>query len=165
MAFESLTDDKIMDLLNCPKRLSTPHARKKIMDGNEQVNYKVIATDGSDYIFQVYLRQNLRPNMEKDFSCGISWISPSGEAVTLKRYNGASHSHKNHLEGDHFGYTFHIHFATEKYIRSNRKADGFAKVTDRYNTLNGAFHCLVTDCKISGIRTEPDNTSQTHLFD
>lgn len=165
MAFESLTDDKIMDLLNCPKQFTNPQSRKKVLDGSEQVNYKVVATDDSGHIFQVYLRQNIRPNMEKDFSCGISWISPNGEAITLKRYNGASHPHKNHLEGEVFKYTHHIHFATEKYILSNRKADGYAQLTDRYNTLNGAFHCLVTDCKIVGISTEPDDTTQTNLFE
>jgi hypothetical protein len=37
--------------------------------------------------------------------------------------------------------------------------------TDRYNTVEGALHCLVTDCKISGISTTPDNMSQTKLFD
>jgi hypothetical protein len=55
--------------------------------------------------------------------------------------------------------------ATEKYIKANRKAEGFAMATDKYDTVEGALHCLVTDCKISGINTTPDNTSQTKLFD
>lgn len=33
MAFESLTDDKILDLLNCPKRLTNPQAHFRITDG------------------------------------------------------------------------------------------------------------------------------------
>lgn len=98
MAFESLTDDKIADLLNCPKHLSNPQARSKNKDGHEQVNYKVTATDGTEHKFEVYKRQNLREGMEDDFSFGISWIAPNGETLTLKRYNGPNHDHPNHLE-------------------------------------------------------------------
>jgi len=164
MAFESLTDDKIADLLNCPKHLVNPQVKSKIKDGHEQVNYRAKALDNSDHEFEIYKRQNLREGMEDDFSCGISWISPNGETLTLKRYNGPSHDHPNHLEKQRLGYTYHIHIATEKYIKANRKAEGFAFVTDKYNTIEGALHCLITDCKISGISTTPDNTSQTKLF-
>jgi hypothetical protein len=62
------------------------------------------------------------------------------------------------------GLNCHIHIATEKYLKANRKAEGFAMVTDRYQTIEGALHCLVTDCKISGIQTSPDNLTQTKLF-
>lgn len=164
MAFESLTDDKIMDLLNCPKRLTNPQARVKNIDGHEQVNYKVEANDGTGHIFQVYKRQNKREGMETDFSCGISWISPNGESITLRRYNGSSHRHPNHLEGQRLGFEPHIHVATEKYIKANRKPEGFAEATKRYETLEGAMHCLVTDCKISGIETKPDDLAQQKLF-
>jgi hypothetical protein len=67
MAFESLTDDKIADLLNCPKRLTNPQARSKNKDGHEQFNYRVTATDDSGHEFEVYKRQNLREGMDDDF--------------------------------------------------------------------------------------------------
>ncbi len=165
MAFESLTDDKIADLLNCPKHLTNPQARSKNKKGHIQVNYKAVALDNSGHEFEVYKRQNLREGMEDDFSCGISWVAPNGETLTLKRYNGANHNHCNQLEKQQLGYTCHIHIATEKYIKASRKAEGFAMATDKYTTLEGAIHCLVTDCKISGISTIPDNTSQKKLFD
>ena len=165
MAFESLTDDKIADLLNCPKRLTNPQARTKNKEGHEQINYKVTSTDGSEHQFEVYKRQNLREEMTEDFSCGISWIAPNGEILTLKRYNGPNHNHPNQLEKVRLGYTCHIHIASEKYIKANRKAEGFAEATKRYNTVEGALHCLVTDCKISGIQTSSDNSSQTKLFE
>jgi hypothetical protein len=164
MAFESLSDDKIDDLLNCPKRLTNPQGRSKNRDGHEQFNYKVTATDGSGHEFEVYKRQNLRDDMEDDFSCGISWVAPNGETLTLKRYNGPNHDHPNHIEKNRLGLTCHIHIATEKYIKANRKAEGFAEATNRYNTVEGALHCLVTDCKISGIQTTPDDSSQLKLF-
>lgn len=165
MAFESLTDDKIADLLNCPKRLTNPQARSKNKEGHEQINYKVTSTDGSGHEFELYKRQNLREEMEDDFSCGISWIAPNGETLTLKRYNGPNHDHPNHLEKVRLGYTCHIYIATEKYVKANRKAEGFAEATKRYNTVEGALHCLVTDCNISGIQTSSDNLTQTKLFE
>ncbi|MEE9430457.1 MAG: hypothetical protein V3V16_05410 [Melioribacteraceae bacterium] len=165
MAFESLTDDKIADLLNCPKKLTNPQAKIRNKCGHEQVNYKVIATDGSKHQFELYKRQNLREGMEDDFSCGISWVAPNGETLTLKRYNGPSHNHPNHLENSRLGYFCHIHIATEKYIRANRKPEGFAEKTDMYNSIEGALHCLVTDCKIKGIQTTPNDSTQTNLFD
>lgn len=164
MAFESLTDDKILDLINCPKQLKNPNAHKKNTDGCEQINYKVEATNNSNHIFQVYKRQNTREGMENDFSCGISWVSPNGETITLRRYNGSSHRHPNHLEGVRLEFESHIHYATEKYIKANRKPEGFAIATKQYETLEGAFHCLVTECKIKGIETKPDDLSQQKLF-
>jgi hypothetical protein len=164
MAFESLKDEKIIELLQCPKRLTNSMARNKSKEGHNQVNYKVVSTDGSDEKFEVYKRQNSREGMEDDFSCGISWIAPNGENLTLKRYNGPSHDHSNHLESIRVGLTCHIHIATEKYINANRKAEGYAEATDRYKTLDGALHCLVTDCHIIGIQTNPDNLNQTNLF-
>jgi hypothetical protein len=160
MAFESLTDDKIADLLNCPKRLTNPQARSKMKDGHEQVNYIAVAQDQSGHKFEIYQRKNMREGMEADFSCGISWLAPNGETLTLKRYNGPNHDHSNHLEKARLGNTCHIHMATEKY----RKAEGFAFITFEYTSIEGAFHCLVKDCKISGITTTPDNLSQTKLF-
>ncbi len=164
MAFESLTDSKILELIKCPKRLTNPQTRTKNKDGHEQINYKVISLDDSGHEFEVYKRQNLREGMEDDFSCGISWIAPNGESFTLKRYNGPSHNHPNQLEKVRLGYVCHIHIATEKYIKANRKPEGFAEETNKYTTVEGALHCLVTDCVISGIQTKPDNTSQISLF-
>lgn len=164
MAFESITDDKIADLLNCPKRIENPSARTKIIDQIEKMNYKVISTDGAGHKFIVYKRQNLRPNMEDDFSCGICWTSSTGELLTLKRYNGPNHIHKNYIEKLDLERKCHIHFASEKYIRANRKAEGFADITDRYTKLEGAFDCLVKDCKISNIGTTPEILNQISLF-
>lgn len=62
------------------------------------------------------------------------------------------------------GYNCHIHLATEKYIKANRKAEGFAEETDRYKTLEGALHCLLSDCNVKGLMTIPDITNQTKIF-
>jgi len=164
MAFESVTDTKIAELIAMPKRVNNPGSRSKTKDGHEQYNYK-LQSQVDDYEFELYTRQNLRGGMEEDFSCGLSWLAPNGESFTLKRYNGSAHKHKNHLEGNTLEYRPHIHLSTEKYVQANRKAEGFAEETNRYNSLQGALHCLVTDCNITGIKTEADSTSQTKLFE
>lgn len=156
MAFESVSDAQIAELLSCPKRVSNPQARTVSKGAHEQVNYKVSATDGSGHRFEVYQRQNLRTGMESDFSCGIRWLAPNGESLTLRRYNGSSHPHKNHVENEEIDETFHIHLATERYIKADRKAEGFAEETNRYQTVDGALHCLAADCKLSGISTTAD---------
>ena len=164
MAFESITDIKITELLSIAKHVKNPGTRSKEKDGHEQYNYKLHSeTDDSE--FELYTRQNLREGMEDDFSCGISWLSPNGESFTLKRYNGPSHKHKNQLEETLLELKTHIHLSTEKYVRANRKPEGFAEETNRYHSLKGALHCLVVDCNITGIKTEPDNAIQTNLFD
>jgi len=94
--------------------------------------------------------------MEDDFSCGLNWVAPNGETLILCRYNGPNHDHPNHLENERLGYNCHIHKTTDKYIKANRKPEGFAEKTERYCTLKGALHCLVSDCNISGISTEQD---------
>jgi len=164
MGFESITNDEIFDLLNCPKTIENPSARVKVVDLIEKVNYRAVATDGSGLKFVVYKRQNLRPGMEDDFSCGISWILKSGESLTLRRYNGSNHIHRNYLEKIILARKCHIHNASEKYMRANRKDEGFAEVTDRYNKIDGASHCLVTDCKIKNITTVQEVTNQISLF-
>ena len=156
MAFESITDNKLAELLKLPKRISNLGIRPKMKDGHEQFNYILSCIGNDKYRFELYTRQNKREGMEDAFSCGLNWVAPNGETLTLCRYNGPNHDHPNHLENERLGYKCHIHKTTEKYIKANRKPEGFAEKTERYYTLNGALHCLVTDCNISGIPTNQD---------
>lgn len=165
MAFESITDELISELITCPKRVLNANARSKQKDGHEQYNFNAIAIDGTDREFLIYKRQNLRSGVEDDFSCGFAWIASNGELLTLKRYNGSSHAHSNIIEKEKLGYVCHVHIATERYIKANRKPEGFAVVTNSYNSVNGAMHCLVKDCNITGITTYSDNISQIRLFE
>lgn len=155
MAFESLDDAEIKRLLEMAKRVTNPGARDSKIEGRLQRNYSVMG-DSPDYKFQVYTRQNTRPGMEEDFSCGLSWLAPNGETVTLCRYNGPHIDHHNRLEDEWIEAKCHIHLTTERYIKAGFKPEGYASTTDRYRTLAGALHCLVTDCRISGLTTEPD---------
>lgn len=164
MSFESVTTNQILDLIKVPKQLINPQARAILKSGHKQVNYNAIAQDGSEYRFQIYMRQNLKVGLNHDYSCGISWLAPNEEHLTLKRYNGPSHNHVNRLENNKLGFTCHIHTATEKYIKANKKPEGFAEPTKRYKSIDGALHCLVKDCNIKGLDTSHDSNNQTELF-
>ena len=88
-----------------------------------------------------------------------------GCATSYSCRTRASHNHQNQLEKEKLGYTCHIHIATEKYIKANKKPEGFAEKTDKYNSLNGAFHCMVKDCNITGINTTANDSDHLNLFD
>lgn len=154
MAFESLTDEKIKNLLEMPKRVKNPQART-VQDANHhKCDYTVEAIDGSEQ-FKIFVRVN-NTNVE-DFSCGLMWLPAGEETLILARYNGSSHEHPNHIEGNKIEFVCHIHKATERYIRSNLKPEGWAVETASYRTYDGALHQLVTDCHISGIETVADH--------
>ncbi len=157
MGLEVITDLLIENLLKVKKQVENPRARKKRGLGNERVTYIVSDEEGNRY--NLYLRQNYKPGMEDAFSCGLSWILPSGETFTLIRYNGPSHDHPNKLEKVRLGYVCHIHKATKRYLDETGKADGFAESSKRYNTLGGALHCLLEDCNITGLTSNPDQPS------
>lgn len=165
MAFESITDARIKELLALPKEVSNANAREKVKPGHTQRTYRVKPKDGSELTFELFVRQNTGLGMEDDFSAGLNLIAPNGDTLILCRYNGGSHWHPNHLEGTRVERGCHIHVATERYIRAAKKAEGYAEATDRYTTADGALHCLCKDHNITGIRTTPDATNQIGMFD
>ena len=153
----TINDARIAELLSLDKTVTNPRSRTVDRGSHKQGNYRVESKDGQS--FTLYTRQNNK--MEEDFSCGLLWYMPSGDVLTLVRYNGSSHPHTNRLEKSELDFSCHIHRATEKYIMAGKKAEGFAEPTNRYSTLAGALHCLVTDCNISGLLTQPE---QPRLF-
>ncbi|HDL01622.1 MAG TPA: hypothetical protein ENH23_05250 [candidate division Zixibacteria bacterium] len=154
MGLEIITDELINHLLETAKTVENPRARKKRDSGNERVTYILSDIEGNR--FNLYLRQNYKPGMEDAFSCGLSFLLPSGETFTLIRYNGPSHNHPNRLEREKLGYVCHIHRSNKRYLDETGKADGFAEATKRYSTLEGALYCLMEDCNISGLTANPD---------
>ena len=154
MSFESLSDERIELLVKMPKRVTNPKARE-VSDANHlKRDYTVKSEDGIED-FVLFLRQN--KTVTDDFTCGLRWIAPGSEDLILARYNGASHSHPNRLEGNTLDFVPHIHRATERYLQANRKAEGFAVGTSRYTTMSGALHELVNDLHITGLDTRPDH--------
>ena len=155
MGVESLNDAKISELLVCQKRVTNPTSREKTKGKHIETNYNLVDVATGELSFCLYLRQNTI--IADDFSCGLRWNMPSGEVVTLARYNGSSHMHKNHLENEELDFEHHVHKATQKYILAGKKPEGYAEKSSKYSTLKGALHCLITDCSITGIASEADH--------
>ena len=80
-----------------------------------------------------------------DFSVILAVRVPqSNQVFRIRRYNGRSHEHTNHIEGGSFS-DFHIHIATERYQELGAREDAYAEPTDRYGTFQDALRCLIVD--------------------
>ena len=83
-----------------------------------------------------------------DFSVILAVRVPDSSLIfRLRRYNGKSHEHTNHIQDVSF-YDFHIHYATERYQERGTREDTYAEPTDRYGDLQGALRCLIHDASL-----------------
>ena len=161
MGIETLTDDKIAQLLGCLKRVENPQAREKPEGKHLRRDYRVVSADG-EHRFALFTRQSTR--ITEGFSAGLLWHAKTGEDVMLLRCNGSDHPHPNVLERERIEFQCHVHRTTERYIQANRKSEGYAEETQAYHTLAGALHHLVQRAYIQGLKTEPDGAQQHGLF-
>lgn len=161
MGIETLTDEKIAQLLACPKRVENPQAREKQEGKHLRRDYRVVSDDG-EHRFALFTRQSTK--IAAGFSAGLLWHAKTGEEVTLLRCNGSDHPHPNALERERIECQYHVHLATERYIQANRKSEGYAEETQAYRSLPGALHHLVQRAHIHGLQTQPDEALQPGLF-
>ena len=118
--------------------------RLKPKRGHDEEQLDLIGDAGSE--FRLILRQNkINP---LDFSVILAVRVPgSSQIFRLRRYNGKSHEHTNHIEDVTF-YDFHIHIATERYQERGTREDAYAEPTDRYGDFHGALRCLIDDANL-----------------
>lgn len=116
--------------------------------------FQVESSDATE-LFCLWTRQNR--NVLDDFSCGLKWLAKGSSGLLLLRYNGSSHRHPNHIEGNKIVRVCHMHRTTERYLQSDYQNEGFAEETDLYTTVQGALHQLVIDSNIQGVDTKPDD--------
>lgn len=161
MGLETLTDEKIAQLLALAKRVENPQSREKAEGKHKRRDFRVVSDDGA-HRFSLFTRQST--NIAEGFSAGLLWHAKSGEDVILLRCNGSDHPHPNVLERQRIEYQCHVHVVTERYIQANRKGEGFAEATQAYCTLAGALHELVCRANIQGLSTEADGPQTPDLF-
>ena len=160
MGTETLTDERILQLLATPKRVENPQAREKTEGKHLRLDYRVVSQDGA-HRFALFTRQSTR--IADGFSAGLLWHAKTGEDVMLLRCNGSDHPHPNVLEHERIEFQCHVHLATERYVQANRKSEGYAEVTQVYCTLAGALHHLVQRANIHGLKTDADSAQQSAL--
>ena len=109
--------------------------------GHQERHLDITGDGGNE--FRMIFRQSTVNAL--DFSVILAVRVPQSKQIfRLRRYNGRSHEHTNHLEGLAF-YDFHIHLATERYQEIGAREDTYAEPTDRYETFLGALRCLLAD--------------------
>ncbi len=119
--------------------------RLKSKRGHQEQQLDLTGEAGSE--FRLILRQN-KINL-LDFSIILAVRAPqSNQIFRLRRYNGRSHQHTNHIEDVTF-YDFHIHVATEQYQEIGTREDAYAEPTERYGDFQGALRCLIEDANLA----------------
>ena len=147
------TDQEIESFVQEHKALPLDWRRRTRMvpkRGHREQHLDVPGVAGSE--FRLILRQSTINVL--DFSVILAVRVPqSTRMFRLRRYNGRSHEHTNHIEDESF-YDFHIHLATERYQKLGAREDGYAEPTDRYETFHDAVRCLLADARFD-IPAEP----------
>jgi len=144
-----LDDEEIQRLIDEPKR-ATAKPRRREKAGHIEIDCEVVGDSENPYV--VWARQNIR--LDEDFSAGLRLRRRGDEDVILRRYNGSSHSHPNHIEDEHLPPVCHVHEATQRYWARRGRADGYARIATSYTDVRGAVRALLSDCAVSGIAPE-----------
>jgi len=138
------TDEQIVALFQEHKPLPDDwrsRVQLRAKRGHKERDLVIDGVDGNR--FRLILRQN--DINVFDFSIILAVEVPNtNQLFRLRRYNGKSHEHTNHIEGNTF-YDFHIHMATERYQELGTREDVYAEATDRFGDFQGALRCLIHD--------------------
>lgn len=118
--------------------------RLKEKPGHRERDFDLSGSEGNE--FRITLRQNRINVLDFSVILGVR-VPESNQVFRLLRYNGKSHEHTNRLEAETF-YDFHIHRATERYQEQGPREDAYAEPTDRYESLEEAFRCLMEDANL-----------------
>ena len=146
-AFEGLTDNDLDGFRLDPKhKVSATHPKAKDIFVEQQFELLSSVTEARRY--RLYKRHH--PSLPGVFSVGLA-VCLGADWLTICRYNGDFHPHRNRLEKNRLVNVCHIHHATQRYIQAGLHPDGFAVQTDRYSTIDGAFRCMLIDCRIAGV--------------
>ena len=136
------TNEEIVALVEERKRLpqnwrSKVSSRNKL--GHSEGSIECTGDDGNNFRL-IFRRSN---SNSLDFSVILAVQVPmSNQWFRLRRCNGKSHEHTNHVEGIKF-YDFHIHQATEKYQEIGSREDAYAVVIDKYDDFEGALDYMI----------------------
>jgi len=124
--------------------------------GHSERELDVSGAAGSE--FRLILRQNKINALDFSIILAVN-VQGSNRVFRLRRYNGKSHEHTNHIEDNTF-YDFHIHLATDRYQKLGTREDAYAEPTDRFGDFHAALQCLIAD---AGFDVPPE--AQGQLFE
>ena len=155
---ETYSDQDIMMLIQ--ERKPLPHdwrSRLRLRSKRGHDERDLDLTGDAQSEFRLILRRSKFNPL--DFSIILAVRVPkSNQIFRLRRYNGKSHEHTNHIEDVTF-YDFHIHTVTERYQQFGPREDAYAEPSDRFGDFHGALRCLIRDANLD---FPPEQ--QGHLF-
>ena len=152
------SDQEIESLVRERKPLPTNwrnRTRLQARRGSSERHLDMTSDAGNE--FRLILKQNAINQFNYSIILAVR-VPQSNQLFRLRRCNGRSHEHTNHIEGVTF-YDFHIHLATERYQALGAREDAYAEPTDRYSDFHSALQCMIAD---ANLEVPPD--PQGHLF-
>lgn len=139
-----LDNDQINTLVSLEKNLPQDFQERLVVKPKKGHSESELAIPHINSEFRVIFRQSLSDPL--DFSVILGYVIPKTNYLfKLRRYNGLSHEHTNHLENETF-FGYHIHMATLRYQQSGFTEDVYAVQTNEYSDLGQALDCLIRDC-------------------
>jgi hypothetical protein len=139
------SDSQIQELISEAKQIE----RQKVVPvpfsikrGHKEADIDFDGAAGSR--FRLIFRQSLFNVLDFSVILGV-FPEGSNQLFRLRRYNGKSHEHRNKIEGHKF-YTFHIHFATERYQHLGFREDAYAEPSALFTDIDSALRCMIGDC-------------------
>ncbi|MBW7996718.1 MAG: hypothetical protein FVQ81_09175 [Candidatus Glassbacteria bacterium] len=142
---KELTDDWIEELLREEKRLPPDYKKRltlKIRNRNKEAQLELEGENGN--YFRLLLRQSQHNHLS--FSVILAYCpQETNRIIILRRYNGNTHEHTNHLEKETFR-GFHKHTATEKYVDSPWKDETYAELSKSFFDLDSALSLMLQEC-------------------
>lgn len=139
-----LDEEQINNLVNFEKELPTDFQDKLIAKPKRGHSETQLVIPAPNSEFRIIIRKSLLDPL--DFSVILGYMIPKTNYLfRLRRYNGNSHEHTNHLENETF-FGYHIHMATLRYQQYGFNEDEFAVQSNNYTDTSQAINCLIKDC-------------------
>jgi hypothetical protein len=141
------SDAQIAALLADPKGIVDPAEmlqalrRATPQNSSRQHSRDVVGQSGATY--RLILRQGTLDS--SNFSVILGVVGAGSRITILRRHNGTSHSHRNHIEGTSFANVCHIHIATERYQDRGFQLEHFAEVTEAFYDLATALAFMLAE--------------------
>ena len=156
-AFTDL-DDAALEALRGETKRVVRKGRRKDVEAHTQKSWELESTEQPERTYRLFTRQAKAGS--HIFSCGLVLVLP-GRSLTLCRYNGPYHRHRNPLapRARCSSEVAHRHLAIASYLTAGLPGDRYAMTDGRFTSLDGALHYATQDCGIIGIDTEPEQTS------
>lgn len=145
-----ISDVRIAAMISEPKALPENWredlAKLKNRVGRDESEVDLTGANGTRFRIIV----SRRHQNADDYTIILLLNSTARPRFRILRYDGSGHDHSNTLEGNLIVSKPHIHRATERYqiATHNRRPDGYAEETQRYQNLAGAWDCFRVDVNL-----------------